>query len=34
LEGKKLGLRGWCMNTPEGTVKGLATGRESQIEKL
>ncbi|KAL6592284.1 hypothetical protein LY90DRAFT_699496 [Neocallimastix californiae] len=34
LEGKKLGLRGWCMNTPEGTVKGLATGRESQIEKF
>jgi len=34
LEGKKLGLRGWCMNTTHGTVQGLATGKESQIEKL
>ncbi|ORX43279.1 Acylphosphatase-domain-containing protein [Piromyces finnis] len=34
LEGKKLGLRGWCMNTTHGTVQGLATGKESQIEKF
>ncbi|ORX84227.1 Acylphosphatase-domain-containing protein [Anaeromyces robustus] len=34
LEGKKLGLRGWCMNTTKGTVQGLATGKESQIEKF
>ncbi|KAL6633176.1 Acylphosphatase-domain-containing protein [Neocallimastix sp. 'constans'] len=34
LEGEKLGLRGWCMNTTRGTVQGLATGKESQIEKF
>ena len=30
----KLGLRGWCENTPSGTVRGEAHGQEAALEKF
>ena len=33
-QGTRLGLRGWCMNTPEGTVVGEANGSRAAIEQL
>ncbi|KAL6250913.1 hypothetical protein P5V15_000056 [Pogonomyrmex californicus] len=32
--GKELGLKGWCMNTPNGTVLGHLEGEKAQIEKM
>ncbi|XP_053695785.1 acylphosphatase-2 [Sabethes cyaneus] len=29
-----LGLRGWCMNTRDGTVKGQLEGEESPINEM
>lgn len=33
-QGKELGLRGWCMNTPQGTVLGQIEGESPQVEKM
>ncbi len=33
-EGTKLGLVGWCMNTDEGTVKGVMQGKEDAVKKM
>ncbi|XP_054258599.1 acylphosphatase-2-like isoform X2 [Macrosteles quadrilineatus] len=33
-QAKKLGLRGWCMNTDEGTVTGVMEGDQKQIEEM
>ncbi|XP_034232161.1 acylphosphatase-2-like isoform X1 [Thrips palmi] len=33
-QGKELGLRGWCMNTPQGSVLGQLEGEASQVEKM
>ncbi|KAK3913886.1 Acylphosphatase-1 [Frankliniella fusca] len=33
-QGKELGLRGWCMNTPKGTVLGQLEGEVQQVEKM
>lgn len=33
-QAKQLGLVGWCMNTPEGTVKGEIQGPPDKIEKM
>ncbi|XP_011874450.1 PREDICTED: acylphosphatase-1-like isoform X5 [Vollenhovia emeryi] len=32
--GKELGLKGWCMNTPNGTVVGHLEGEKGQIEEM
>ncbi|KAG5314004.1 PREDICTED: acylphosphatase-1-like [Acromyrmex echinatior] len=32
--GKELGLKGWCMNTPNGTVVGHMEGTEMQIDEM
>ncbi|XP_011695325.1 PREDICTED: acylphosphatase-2-like isoform X2 [Wasmannia auropunctata] len=32
--GKELGLRGWCMNTPDGTVTGHLEGEKAQVEEM
>ena len=34
LQGTKLGLRGWCMNTAEGAVVGEAHGPGAAIEQM
>lgn len=31
---KELGVRGWCMNTKEGTVKGEIEGEETPFNKM
>lgn len=31
---KTLGLTGWCMNTPQGTVKGQLEGAEDKILQM
>uniref|UniRef100_A0A1B6F9J5 Acylphosphatase n=1 Tax=Cuerna arida TaxID=1464854 RepID=A0A1B6F9J5_9HEMI len=33
-QGKKLGLKGWCMNTESGTVTGVMEGEQRQIEAM
>ncbi|XP_050530210.1 acylphosphatase-2-like, partial [Daktulosphaira vitifoliae] len=33
-QGKLLGLRGWCKNTPVGTVIGTIEGPPKQIDKM
>lgn len=33
-EAKKLGLRGWCMNTQQGTVQGVVEGTPSKINQM
>lgn len=33
-EAMALGLRGWCMNTTEGTVKGSMEGEPDKVEKM
>ncbi|EFN74987.1 Acylphosphatase-1 [Camponotus floridanus] len=32
--GKELGLKGWCMNTSDGTVVGHLEGEKSQVEEM
>ncbi|XP_026818265.1 acylphosphatase-2-like [Rhopalosiphum maidis] len=32
--GKKLGLRGWCQNTPEGTVIGTIQGPSDKVVEM
>ncbi|KAL6424057.1 hypothetical protein ACFW04_009746 [Cataglyphis niger] len=32
--GKELGLKGWCMNTSNGTVIGHLEGKKSQVEEM
>lgn len=29
-----LGLRGWCMNTQQGTVQGIIQGEERAIQEM
>ncbi|RWS13020.1 Acylphosphatase-1-like protein, partial [Dinothrombium tinctorium] len=31
---EKLGLKGWCMNTRQGTVVGTIQGEASQIDEM
>ncbi|KAG8201029.1 hypothetical protein JTE90_002706 [Oedothorax gibbosus] len=33
-KGKQLGLKGWCMNTSQGTVTGTAQGTEETIAEM
>lgn len=33
-QGTALGLRGWCMNTEEGTVKGSIEGEADKVEEM
>ncbi|KAG8262637.1 acylphosphatase-1-like isoform X1 [Homalodisca vitripennis] len=33
-QGKKLGLKGWCMNTEAGTVTGVMEGEQRQVEAM
>ncbi|XP_066249593.1 acylphosphatase-2 isoform X1 [Euwallacea similis] len=33
-EAKKLGLKGWCLNTPNDTVKGVLEGVPSKLEEM
>uniref|UniRef100_A0A1A9WFP8 acylphosphatase n=1 Tax=Glossina brevipalpis TaxID=37001 RepID=A0A1A9WFP8_9MUSC len=33
-QAKKLGLRGWCMNTRKGTVIGQLEGAQTQISEI
>lgn len=33
-QGKKLGLKGWCMNTKGGTVLGVMEGEQRQVEAM
>ena len=30
----ELGLRGWCMNTDEGTVVGVVEGEEDKVSQM
>ncbi|XP_043518655.1 acylphosphatase-1-like isoform X1 [Frieseomelitta varia] len=32
--GTELGLKGWCMNTDNGTVVGRLEGSESKVEEM
>ncbi|KZC07435.1 PREDICTED: acylphosphatase-1-like [Dufourea novaeangliae] len=32
--GKELGLKGWCMNTSQGTVVGRLEGEKPKIEEM
>ncbi|XP_012280435.1 acylphosphatase-2 [Orussus abietinus] len=32
--GEELGLKGWCMNTKNGTVVGRLEGEKSKIEEM
>ncbi|XP_011256643.2 acylphosphatase-1 [Camponotus floridanus] len=32
--GKELGLKGWCMNTSDGTVVGHLEGEKTQVEEM
>ncbi|RLU20381.1 hypothetical protein DMN91_006989 [Ooceraea biroi] len=32
--GQELGLKGWCMNTPDGTVIGHLEGEKAQVEEM
>ncbi|XP_077291449.1 acylphosphatase-2-like [Arctopsyche grandis] len=33
-EADKLGVRGWCKNTPQGTVQGQIEGPETQVQSM
>ncbi|XP_031347337.1 acylphosphatase-2-like isoform X2 [Photinus pyralis] len=33
-EAKKLGLKGWCMNTESGTVQGVMEGNDDKINEM
>lgn len=33
-QAKVLGLRGWCMNTDYGTLKGQLEGRKEAVEEM
>nr|CAH7720906.1 unnamed protein product [Callosobruchus chinensis] len=33
-EANKLGLKGWCMNTSQGTVKGIIEGTPSKVDEM
>ncbi|CAH1981176.1 unnamed protein product [Acanthoscelides obtectus] len=33
-EANKLGLKGWCMNTSQGTVKGVIEGPSSKVDEI
>ncbi|KAK5647729.1 hypothetical protein RI129_002621 [Pyrocoelia pectoralis] len=33
-EAKKLGLKGWCMNTVSGTVQGVMEGSNDKINEM
>ncbi|XP_012230323.1 acylphosphatase-1-like [Linepithema humile] len=32
--GQELGLKGWCMNTPNGTVVGRLEGEKAKIDEM
>ncbi|XP_012540380.1 acylphosphatase-1 [Monomorium pharaonis] len=32
--GKELNLKGWCMNTPNGTVVGHLEGQRAQVDEM
>ncbi|XP_031847868.1 acylphosphatase-1 [Nomia melanderi] len=32
--GKELGLKGWCMNTSQGTVVGRLEGEKEKVEEM
>ncbi|XP_017891909.1 acylphosphatase-1-like [Ceratina calcarata] len=32
--GKELGLKGWCMNTDDGTVVGHLEGEKDKVEEM
>lgn len=32
--GSKLGLKGWCKNTENGTVQGVLEGNKEQIDMM
>ncbi|EDV94420.1 GH19786 [Drosophila grimshawi] len=34
MKAKNLGLRGWCMNTAEGTVKGYIEGPRTEMRLM
>nr|CAD7437914.1 unnamed protein product [Timema bartmani] len=34
LRGRELGLRGWCMNTSEGTVRGAMEGQAGKVAEM
>ncbi|XP_018330831.1 acylphosphatase-1-like [Agrilus planipennis] len=34
LECRKLGVKGWVMNTPKGTVIGVLEGEEEKIQRM
>ncbi|CAG2057845.1 unnamed protein product [Timema podura] len=34
LKGRELGLRGWCMNTSEGTVRGAMEGQAGKVAEM
>lgn len=34
MKAKSFGLRGWCMNTPDGTVKGYIEGPRTEINLM
>ncbi|XP_034666803.1 acylphosphatase-1 [Drosophila subobscura] len=34
MKAKTLGLRGWCMNTAKGTVRGYIEGRRHEIDVM
>nr|CAD7403455.1 unnamed protein product [Timema poppensis] len=34
LKGRELGLRGWCMNTSEGTVRGAMEGQVGKVAEM
>lgn len=33
-EASKLGVKGWCMNTAEGTVKGTLEGDVNKVNDM
>ncbi|XP_073831192.1 acylphosphatase-2-like [Musca autumnalis] len=33
-QANQLGLRGWCMNTAEGTVKGQLEGPQNELNEM
>ncbi|XP_017860130.1 PREDICTED: acylphosphatase-2 [Drosophila arizonae] len=34
IKAKQLGLNGWCMNTQEGTVKGIMEGPQDMLSEM
>lgn len=33
-EAKRLGIRGWCMNTRQDTVKGVMQGPPAKLDEM